>query len=240
MKKLIVLYSLSLLFVASCTNEETDNLNQDTPPIRDTEMADSIFKFYEYYAKIVRNPVENDPVVYSPKMNVLWDYFLSKEKIVMTFVLQEGEKHTGRFYGAAFDSILPLVTTLPNKIHALFWIEALSRKDFLFGRRIVMGNSLFPYIQNPVSVFPVFESNDQHLPLFIEVDTFDYKSFMSVRPDFHDEVYSRKIDSLFYECKDKFERSGKLEGTGVKWFSYEDKFFDKKFVHGLPNDILGH
>ncbi|MCH2229150.1 MAG: hypothetical protein MK105_02305 [Crocinitomicaceae bacterium] len=231
--RLVLLITVSL-FMLECSQENDnhsdllDEFDNDSSDVN-CEWNDSLEFFYSIYADLIIEPNENVESK-TKELNDRWVSIISNRKDFLKFLFSDCSSES--LYGTEFDEKLN-ISILPEVVHKLFWIEATYQKDYLFGKRISMGNSIVPYIQNPVSVFPKFSESEE------DTTEYNYREYMNVRPDFSDEYLDLSLE-LFDSLKTSFETNGSINGTGAKWQGYEEKFFDSLFVNSteLPSDLL--
>jgi hypothetical protein len=243
MKSLFLFILISSVYL-SCSNGNFETDSKDDilaiDQSHDFSVSDSLTEFYVYYALIVRNPSDSSFGTNCLRLDALWGFLVDKKIETVTYLFSPEAKISRSIYGEKFKKITPSISTLPNKIHSLFLIEALNRQDFLFGKRVLMGNNLFVYLQNPVSVFPIFKTENGLLPEFLNNTSFNQSEIKNVRPDFYNEFYMQFIDSVYSSYERRFMVEKKVVPTDIDWFQYEDKFYDDKYKNAnpLPDSLL--
>jgi len=238
------LFLIILVFLIGCEENEIVNENIQTN-INVTKsdviiIGDSITEFYGYYAKIVKNPNDTNFSFYCSRIDKIWDFLVLNRVECVEYLLSDKITKPESLYGSKFKETLKGISKLPNNVHILFLIESLSKGDYLFGRRVLMGNNLATYLQNPVSIFPIFQTENGQFPEFEILKEYNQKSFMNMRPNFSSNEYSYLIDSVILEYKREFNFSKEVKSTNLIWFNYEDKFNDNMFIDAkkLDDSIL--
>lgn len=238
--KIFYYICLALILFACCSNEGTTAEKiVDSGDTQWINFKDSLHKFYCHYSMIVGSPNSHERSNHEIYLCSLWDFFCQHKVKFVSFLMEV--KKDESLYGNCFSDNLPAISMLPNNTHILFWIEALYRQDFLFGKRVRMGNSLTTYLCNPVLVFPYFiTSCGDTIPKFRQVVSYDYDDMMQVRPNFKNDDYIDSIDSILIDYKNAFMQTQIVRPTSVDWFSLEGKFIDQKFEAAkiLPDTLL--
>lgn len=244
-RKVVILLSISVLLLFGCGNEVNEDLIQND--IKEIAIDQSfeedstlLSEFYTCYSLILRSPDKDSSLTFNTlQLDSLWKRILSRKVQFVDYVLQSYSQKES-LYGENFKKNVG-VKRLPNNIHALFWIEALYKEDYLMGRRVNMGEFVFPYLQSCVAIFPIIENEDgTELPFFERKEMYSQKDIINVFPEFSPE-YLNKIDSYLEQYSQDFNANEVVKSTGLKWMDYNNVYSDDLFEQftQIPDTLLG-
>lgn len=253
MKNNLLVLGIGMIFLYSfsgCNNVQEESAYDDALSKEKREIMNSphpkelLNEFYSLYADIILHRTLKGSEAYSQKidsLNYYWNQILINESNVRKYLLFEvNNNDSGAIYGEKFlrKTTIP---RYPNNIHILFWLKALDEKDFLFGRRVRLGDDVYNYINHTTSIFPIFEKNNTTLPTMHFNDNFKKVRFAT--PEFIDYnfdgtnySYLENIDSVVNLLKEKGFND--LKKIDLNWINYElNTIYNPSFISQNPSQL---